>query len=196
MKTSISTLFKLELRSRFGNTKLVGFKEHFKRVFDVCFYSVLYAIFISAIYFVTEMFVTRSGLQYEYLTLVSCVTLVCMTIVCTGSVVKNLYFTGDNELLLRFPVSGMEILISKSIYVFAQHFITCFVLLAPVYSIFGYLAGANVGYYFASFVVLILISIVPYFVANIISIPIMLLINLVKNQFIIILVFLIGLITG
>lgn len=196
MRMSISTLFKLELRSRFGNTKLVGFKEHFKRVFNICFFAILYAIFIVMVYFLTKMFVTRTGLQYEYLTLVSCVTLVLMTIVCTGSVIKNLYFTGDNELLLRFPVSGTEIMISKSIYVFAQHFITCFVLLAPVYLIFGYLAGANVGYYFASIIVLVLISLVPFFVANIIAMPMMFIINLVKNQFIIILVFLIGLIVG
>ena len=196
MRTSISTLVKLEFTSRFGNTKLVGFKEHFKRVFNVCFLSILYVMYGVAVYFLTEMFVKRSGLQFEYLALVSCVTLVLMTIVCTGSVVKNLYFSGDNELLLRFPVSGIEILVAKSVYVLGQYLLTCLILLVPVYIMFGVVSGATAGYYFASLVVLILITATPYFISNMIAIPVMLLVNLVKNKFGIILILLIGLLIG
>jgi ABC-2 type transport system permease protein len=196
MKTNISTLFKLELKSRFGDTKVVGTKEHLKRFFSVCFLALVYAVYIAGAYFMTEMMVTRSGLSYEFLVLASCVTLVLMTIVCTGSVVKNLYFTGDNELLLRFPVDGTEILIAKSVYVFAQHMLTCFLILAPVYMTFGIITSANPGYYFAAVVVLVLISLTPYFLANMIAIPVMLLVNLVKNRFAIVLAIIIGLLVG
>lgn len=196
MRTNISTLFKLELKSRYGDTKKLSSFEHFKRFVNIVFLSVLYCLYCVAVYFLTQIFVARSGLQFEFLVLVSCLTLVFMTIVCTGSVVKNLYFTGDNELLLRFPISGMEIFVSKSIYVFVQHMLTCFLILALVYIMFGVVSGANAGYYFACVVVLALITVTPFFVANIIAIPVMLLVNFVKNRFAIVLIMLIGLLVG
>lgn len=196
MNFTIWTLFKLDLKSRHGSTKAISTKDHLKRFFNIVLSIVLYAVLIAVFYYLTEMFVVKSQLGFEFLVIVTFVALILLTIVGTGNVVKNLYFSGDNELLLRFPVSGKDVLIAKSIYCFVSNLIICFLLLFPFYIIFGALSGMNVGYYFLSIIVMFLISLVPFFVANLIAIPVMQLVNHVKDKFLLILIVLILLLCG
>ena len=196
MNFTIWTLFKLDLKSRHGSTKAISTKDHLKRFFNIVLSVVLYAVLIAVFYYLTEMFVVKSQLGFEFLVIVTFVALILLTIVGTGNVVKNLYFSGDNELLLRFPVSGKDVLIAKSIYCFVSNLIICFLLLFPFYIIFGALSGMNVGYYFLSIIVMFLISLVPFFVANLIAIPVMQLVNHVKDKFLLILIVLILLLCG
>lgn len=196
MNFTVWTLFKLDLKSRHGSTKAISTKDHLKRFFNVALSIVLYAVLIAVFYYLTEMFVVKSQLGFEFLVIVTFVALILLTIVGTGNVVKNLYFSGDNELLLRFPVSGKDVLIAKSIYCFVSNLVICFLLLFPFYIIFGVLSGMNVGYYFLSIIVMFLISLVPFFVANLIAIPVMQLVNHVKDKFLLILIVLILLLCG
>lgn len=196
MNFTVWTLFKLDLKSRHGSTKAISTKDHLKRYFNIVLSVVLYAVLIAVFYYLTEMFVVKSQLGFEFLVIVTFVALILLTIVGTGNVVKNLYFSGDNELLLRFPVSGKDVLIAKSIYCFVSNLIICFLLLFPFYIIFGALSGMNVGYYFLSIIVMFLISLVPFFVANLIAIPVMQLVNHVKDKFLLILIVLILLLCG
>lgn len=196
MNFTVWTLFKLDLKSRHGSTKAISTKDHLKRFFNIVLSVVLYAVLIAVFYYLTEMFVVKSQLGFEFLVIVTFVALILLTIVGTGNVVKNLYFSGDNELLLRFPVSGKDVLIAKSIYCFVSNLIICFLLLFPFYIIFGALSGMNVGYYFLSIIVMFLISLVPFFVANLIAIPVMQLVNHVKDKFLLILIVLILLLCG
>ena len=153
MNFTVWTLFKLDLKSRHGSTKAISTKDHLKRFFNIVLSVVLYVVLIAVFYYLTEMFVVKSQLGFEFLVIVTFVALILLTIVGTGNVVKNLYFSGDNELLLRFPVSGKDVLIAKSIYCFVSNLIICFLLLFPFYIIFGALSGMNVGYYFLSIIV-------------------------------------------
>jgi len=196
MKTSVLTLLKLELRARFGSSSAIGKKEHIKRFASVMFSIVMYAVFIAVLYFLSDIFIKQSKLTFEFLVLGTFVAQILMTIVCTGALVKNLYFSGDNELLLRFPVSGTEVLIAKSLIVLAQNFLTAFLVLFPFYVIFGALANLSVGYYFLALFMIIPMGCLPYFVANLISIPVMMLVNFVKNRYGIILIISIALLCG
>lgn len=196
MNFTVWTLFKLDLKSRHGSTKAISTKDHLKRFFNIVLSVVLYVVLIAVFYYLTEMFVVKSQLGFEFLVIVTFVALILLTIAGTGNVVKNLYFSGDNELLLRFPVSGKDVLIAKSIYCFVSNLIICFLLLFPFYIIFGALSGMNVGYYFLSIIVMFLISLVPFFVANLIAIPVMQLVNHVKDKFLLILIVLILLLCG
>ena len=64
-------------------------------------------------------------------------------------IIKNLYLNGDNEMLLRFPVNGAEILLSKSIYCFLHNIIVCVAIMFPFYFVFGAITNAGVGDFFA-----------------------------------------------
>lgn len=190
--TSIKTLLRLELRSRFGSRVETPVKTQIGRALNILFTLVVYAILVTGIYYLAEMFIVRSELRFEFLVFATIFTMGVATIVAIGNVVKNLYMSGDNELLLRFPVSGAEILIAKSIYCFLHNLVINAMLTLPFYIIFGVVTKAGAGYYFASIGVMLLSVLLPYFLANLVAIPVMMATNFVKNQFLLVLIILIG----
>ncbi len=196
MWTTVLTLFKLDLKAKYGSTNVLSAKEHIKRVLNVIFSILLYGVLVLLFYFLTDMFVNNGQLGNEFLVIVTFIALVLLTLIGTGNVVKNLYFSGDNELLLRFPVSGREVLIAKSIYCFISNLIICYLFLLPFYIIFGIMSHYTAIYYILSILVIFFISLVPFFVANLIAIPVMQLVNHVKDKFAFILILLILLLCG
>ncbi|MCQ2602751.1 MAG: hypothetical protein MJ193_02360 [Clostridia bacterium] len=110
---SVKTLFRLDLRSRYGRDTKATAKDKTMKALYAIFALVIYAILVVGIYFLSKMFVTRSGLRIEFLVIATMATMLIETVVSIGTVVKNLYMNGDNELLVRFPVNGAEILIAK-----------------------------------------------------------------------------------
>lgn len=57
--------------------------------------------------------------------------------ICTATLIKALYYSGDNEILLRFPVNGTQIFIAKSIFVFISNFLITMGILLPFYICYG-----------------------------------------------------------
>lgn len=187
-KNTVRTLIRLDIRSRMGSEKM-SVKQAILQIFNYLLYLVVYGIMVAGMYFLGQIFVQRSGLNAEYLAIVTTVTMVLATIVATGTVIKNLYQNGDNELLLRFPVSGLEILVSKSIYCFLHNLAVCLLLMLPMYITYGVVTRAAWPDYIAYVVTVLIISLFPFFIANIIAVPVMKLINVVKNKYVLVLIF-------
>lgn len=187
---SVRTLFRLDLKSRYGttNTDKNAWKQTLGHIGNAVFFLLVYAVLIVGIYYLTNVFVTRSGLRMEFLVIVATLTISLATIVATGNVIKNLYQNGDNEMLLRFPVSGKEILVAKSIYCYLHNFVVCLLLMLPFYISFGVVTHASAGDYFAYIGIVLFSTLVPFFVANIIAVPVMKVMNAVKNQFLLVLI--------
>ena len=166
---SVLTLFRLDLRSRKDNAHEMGKKDKAMKVMNFIFGLVLYGMLVTGIYFFSNMFVKRAGLRIEFLTIANLLTIGISTIVAVSTVVKNLYMNGDNELLLRFPVSGAEILIAKSIYCALHNLVVTVLITLPFHVVFGAITGANVGYYFASIAMVLFQTLFPFFVIVILS---------------------------
>ena len=66
----------------------------------------------------------------------------------------------------------------------------------PVCVIYGVVSSAPVGYYFVAIAVTLLAIPLPYAIANLLAIPVMMIMNLVKNQFLLVLILLIAAICG
>lgn len=193
---SVRTLFRLDLKSRFGSVQKLTPLQRLAKYANYLFFLVVYAVLFVGIYYLTKIFVSRSGLRIEFLTIASTFTICLATIIATGSVIKNLYQNGDNEMLLRFPVSGKEILVAKSIYCFLQNFVVCVLLMLPFYVSFGIVTQASAGDYFAYIGMSLFSTLLPFFIANIIAVPVMKVMNAVKNQFLLILIFTIIVVCG
>ncbi len=184
---SVKSLVRLDFRSRFDSAH----KSKKEQVLDIAtngFTLLVYALMIAGIYFLTEMFVVKSGMRIEFLVIATMTCMIIATAIATSSIIKNLYTGGDNELLLRFPVSAKEILLSKSIYAGIHNLVVTMFLILPFYVMFGVLTYAGAGYYFAAIGVALLTSLIPFFIANIIAIPVMMVMNSVKNLFLLVLV--------
>ena len=193
---SVKTLFKLDLLSRFGSTHKRGVKYRIMQYSNYLFFVLIYALLIYGIYYLTRMFVVDGNLRLEFLTVAATITIAIATAVSTGTVIKNLYQNGDNEMLLRFPVSGKEILVAKTIYCYLHNLIVCALLMLPFYISFGAVTHARVGDYFVYFLITLFSSLLPFFIANIIAVPVMKLMNAVKNQFVLVLILTIAVVCG
>ncbi len=194
--TRVKTLFKLDLKSRFGTTHKRGVKYRISQGLNALFFVAVYFVLILGMYFLANIFVERSKMLFEFLTLISLATIVLASAIATGNIVKNLYQNGDNEMLLRFPVSGKEILLAKSIYCFLHNLIVCVLLMLPLYVTFGAVSKAPVGDYFAYVGVIFLSSLATFAVGNILAVPAVKLINIFKNKFVVVLVLTIIIVCG
>jgi ABC-2 type transport system permease protein len=194
---SVRTLFRLDVRSRKDVAHELKKKDKAMKVMNFIFGVILYAMLVVGIYFFTNMFVKKANLGLEYfLSVANLLTIGVSTVVAISTVVKNLYMNGDNELLLRFPVSGTEILIAKSIYCALHNFLVTVLFTLPFHIIAGAIAGAKVGYYFGSIFMIIFQSFLPFFIANMVAIPAMKVVNIIKNKFLLVLIMVIIAICG
>ena len=193
---SVRTLVRLEMRARFGSRVDTTPKDKAGKALGIIFTLAIYAILVTGIYFLAAMFVRRSDMPFEFLVVAMTFTVCVTTVVAIGNVVKNLYLSGDNELLLRFPVNGKEILLAKSIYCFIHNVVINLLIMIPVCAIYGAVSSAPVGFYFVALAVMIVAIPLPYAIANLLAIPVMMLMNLVKNQFLLVLILLIAAICG
>lgn len=193
---SVRTLVRLEMRARFGSRVDTTPKDKAGKALGIIFTLAIYAILVTGIYFLAAMFVRRSDMPFEFLVVAMTFTVCVTTVVAIGNVVKNLYLSGDNELLLRFPVNGKEILLAKSIYCFIHNVVINLLIMIPVCAIYGAVSSAPVGFYFVAIAVMIVAIPLPYAIANLLAIPVMVLMNLVKNQFLLVLILLIAAICG
>ena len=110
---SVRTLLRLDLKSRYGTTQNATPLKKLATASTIVFFLLVYAVLVVGMYYLTSVFVSRSGLGIEFLTIVAMVTILLATAIATSTVIKNLYQNGDNEMLLRFPVSGKEILVAN-----------------------------------------------------------------------------------
>jgi hypothetical protein len=180
----IFTLLRLELRQNLGFGKSVTKKAAIAFLVNALFSAVIYAVYLAGVYFITDILIKGAvPLKYEFLVISTGISVIVQTIVCTGKLVKNLYYDGDNELLLRFPVDGAQIFIAKSIFVFIYNALIAFVLMLPVYAIYGAAAGENYAFYLTAVPVIVLTSILPFCLSNLIALPVINLTNLIKNRF-------------
>ena len=199
--SSLKALIKLDVIGRFGSRKDVSNKDIVSRIFNILFSVIIYGVVVFGIYELTNIFVKRSGLGYEWLVMVTGLTMILATIVSIVTVMKNLYMNGDNELLLQFPVTSAEILLSKSIYCFIHNICVCMILILPFYVSFGVVAGdagftISKGYYVEVIVDIFLISFIPFALANILAVPVMMVVNKLKNRHLLMLIILIVLLVG
>ncbi len=189
-KQNVLTLISLQDMAEMGSAKAVGKLGNLRRAISVVGGLVLYGLYIAIVYFLEKLFFERN-IGSEFLILATLVGVLIGIIACTGHNIKSLYSSGDNELLLRFPVSGMEIFMAKTIQVFKRNILLMMGTLLPIYIVFAASnplvlsspVGGQVGYYILSVLVAFMVSLVPYAIANIIAIPAMEISNFVKNKF-------------
>ena len=177
------TLFRLELKSRFG-TKGTGkpLATVLKILVALILVGLVYAAYIFGMKQLVSMFYLY-GMGDEFLILFIALSMLILTLFGISSVIKNLFRSGDNELLMRFPVSPQAVFASKiSIFILYQIIFTLFIEL-PVFIIFGMTTGQGLMYYALLPVVLVFCIVLPLSIANLLAIPVMQIGARAKNMF-------------
>ncbi len=97
-------------------------------------------------------------------------------------VVTVFYFTKDIENLLALPLSSSQILASKFTVTLLYEYLTETVFLAPAIIVYGYKSGAGPLYYIYSFLLFLIIPVIPLITASIVSMFVMRFTNIGKNR--------------
>lgn len=195
MNGNIRTLLRLEIKNRFSNYSLTDFKSYLKLLFTIVLLgAVIYAIYwVAGLFF--EMFET-GGMLYEALVLLVTAIFIFMLFTGISNTIKVLYYKGDNEILMRYPVSGAEVFISKTLFLFLSQFIVTTVVMAPFLVAYASVSGLGVAFYVKIPVPILLMVFINFFLSNILAIPIMHLTNRIRNKFILIIIGLAILVTA
>lgn len=193
---NIGTLLKLEIK----NTNLGSFRpKEYKSWLKLLLYLVVLVLFCYLGYFASRIFFSMfktAGIAYEALILFFTVVFILLVITGTSGTIKVLYFNGDNEILIRYPVNGNEIFFSKILFLLIKQSIITILILIPF--LLGYSSIETVGSEFAYRAPLaaFFMIFITFFIANILAIPVMHLTNRIRNKFILIIIFLAVLVTA
>lgn len=111
------------------------------------------------------------------MTLVLTLSLALSVISCTSGLMKNLYFSEDNKVLITFPVDANKIFLSKLIVYFVYELKRAFSFLIPIsFSCVLYMVFKRcVGFYdlFYMWIPLVFIIALPVLLGALLSIPVM-----------------------
>ena len=195
MNGNIRTLLRLEIKNRFSNYSVSDYKSYF-RLFGtlVLLAAVIYAIYWAAGLFF-DMFDT-GGLLYEALVLLVSVIFLFMLFAGITSTIKVLYYKGDNEILMRYPVSGTEVFISKTLFLFLTQFFATAIIMAPFLVAYAEVSGLGAAFYAKIPIPILFLVFITFFLSNILAIPIMHLTNKIRNKFALIIIGLAVLVTA
>lgn len=186
----IYTLLKLEYKNNFGVFSLKDKKMYGKAMATLISAVLFYLIVLWASRVIFNMFADE-GLAYEILVFVFSALFVFLTISGISSVTKVLYFKGDNEMLMRLPVKGHEVFISKTLYLLVNQILITSILIFPI--MWAYSGVAEVP---SAFLKLIPVAIafmvfIPFMISNLLAIPVMAISNIVRHKFALVILFMI-----
>lgn len=191
---NIKTLLKLEIKNKFSNYSLNSAKSYFKLFATL----VLLAGVVYGVYWVAELFFEmfdKAGMIYEALVMLLSAVFLFMCIAGISSNIKVLYYKGDNEILMRYPVSGEEVFISKTLFLFINQTLITAIIVAPFLVAYAQVSGLGTAFYATIPVPIVFLVLIPFFLSNILAIPIMQLTNKIRNKFALIIIGLAVLVT-
>lgn len=165
-------LIKLELKARYGMRGVPRKKAILKYTFSTLLFGGIYVLLLFGIQSLISMFHVYH-MDYQFMLAYHAVFEVGMLAVSISSTVKSLYHSGDNELLLRFPVTGRSMYIAKAVTLAVGATIATLTLLMPAAVIFGVTANVGWRYYLLLPVYLAVSGAIPTIVANLLAIPAM-----------------------
>lgn len=98
------------------------------------------------------------------------VMMILSILTCTYSLMKNLYFAKDNQVLLTLPVSTNALFASKIIVYYLYELIKNLYFLFPLFFAYGLISGMPIYYYLWMPVCIIIISALPVCIGALLSI--------------------------
>lgn len=107
------------------------------------------------------------------LTFVFTVMMLLSILFTTYSMMKNLYFSFDNQILLTFPVPRSQVFLSKLIVYYINEFKRSLIFIVPIFIGFGIANNASAEFYLMLPLFFLLTSLIPVVFGALLSIPLL-----------------------
>lgn len=178
---NIRTLLRLEIKNRFGDLKS-GKNAWLKYLGTaVLLVAIVYGLYLVAgIFF--RMF-DKAGIAYEALVMVYTLFFVFMLAMGLSGTTKVLYYKGDNEILMRYPVSGEEVFVSKTLFLILSQTVMTVAVVTPFLLAYAEVAELGTEFYSMMPVSILFLILIPFLLSNILAIPAMHFTNRIRNKF-------------
>lgn len=185
---AVKALVKLELNSRFADVRLNTVGGVLKALFGLIAIAAIYYLYVTIAESIILSFYVYNR-ESLFLKLAMSIIGYVFAIAGVSSIVKSLFFSGDNELLVRFPVKVMDVFTSKVLVQGVFTFVYITAILLPLMIVYGRVTKAPVSFYGMIPVGIILTWLTVFGVSILFAIPFMRIKTLVKDKYILTLIF-------
>ena len=173
---TLFTLVKMQLKEKMDLSALRSKKNLlFKLIWIVVEFSVITAALYFVFYFVQlfGLFSLSRDIPVSVISIVFAVMLLLSVVTDTVGLMKSLYFSKDNTVLLTFPATPSLIFFSKLVTYYVYELKKTIMFIMPIFIGYGIVKGYATYYYPWLLLMFILISTVPVLISALLSIPAM-----------------------
>jgi len=171
---SLSTLVKMQLKEKMDMSYLRSVR---KLIFKIVWLLIEFAAITAVLYLVFNyikllgLFSLVRDIPVSVISIVFAVMLLFSVITDTVGLMKSLYFSKDNTVLLTFPATPSLIFFSKLVTYYVYELRKSVMFIVPMFIAFGIAKGYNPYYYPWLILMFVLISTVPVLISALLSIP-------------------------
>ncbi len=178
------TLCKMQLKDR---TNLSFLKSTKQTIFKIVLSLVKFVLITVVIYFgfyilsFLRLVSLLPGVPENLIEVIFTCLMLLSIIVCTFGLVKTLYFTKDNVMLLTMPVDRTKVFLSKLIVYYIYEFIKNINFFLPLLVSYGLINKMPFYYYPWLIVAMFIITLIPVCIGALLSISLMYIQNFIKS---------------
>ena len=173
---TLVTLVKMQLKEKMDLSSLRSKKAFFfKLIWTVVEFAVITVIFYFLFHYIQllGLFSLSRNIPVSVISIIFAVMLLFSVITDTVGLMKSLYFSKDNTVLLTFPATPSLIFFSKLVTYYVYELKKTVMFIIPIFIGFGIVKGYGLYYYPWLLLMFILISTVPVLLSALLSIPAM-----------------------
>ena len=171
---TLSTLVKMQLKEKMDMGYLRSTRKLiFKAVWLLVEFAAITALIYLAFYFMKlfRLFSLANDIPVSVVTVIFTVLLGFSLISDTIGLMKSLYFSKDNTVLLTFPATPSLVFFSKLAVYYLYELRKSFMYTVPMFIAYGMVKGYSAIYYPWLILMFVLISTIPVLIAALLSIP-------------------------
>ena len=171
---ALLTLVKMQLKEKMDLSYLRSTRRLiFKVVWFIIEFAAITAILAVVFYFIKllRLFSLVENIPVSVISILFSLMLLLSVVTDTVGLMKSLYFSKDNTVLLTFPATPSLVFLSKLATYYVYELRKSFMFTIPMFIAFGIIKGYTLLYYPWLILMFVLISTVPVLIAALLSIP-------------------------
>lgn len=173
---ALSTLVKMQLKEKMDMSYLRSTRRLiFKLVWLLIEFAAITAVLYLVFHYVKllGLFSLVRDIPVSVISIIFAIMLLFSVITDTVGLMKSLYFSKDNTVLLTFPATPSLIFFSKLVTYYVYELRKSFMFMVPMFLAYGMVKGYNPYYYPWLVLMFVFVSTVPVLISALLSIPAM-----------------------
>lgn len=185
---ALKTLVVMQLKDKID----LGFLRTKRALISKIVLTILALVAITAVYYLVfwackllRIFSLIDAIPTSVIVVIFTIMEILSIISCTYSLMKNLYFARDNQVLLTLPVTTDQIFFSKLIVFYIYELMRAMFFIFPLFCAFGIISGYGFGFFVWLIPCMLILALIPVAIGALLSIFAMLITLVLRNYSII-----------